>query len=368
MQIGYNPRVLLFSMRSDAPANIPLSILNDHSFGVQSVAFSDDSNWLCSLGSSYDGFLLLYSVNSTTGGVRLHSSNKCTNVHNIMWMGDSVVSIGTRHVKVWRIERGIPPAKGRSNTDSATDGVLGSPGPRIFHGRNCILGSLIDATFACAVALSDCKALLCSTQGEICLLDDSDKAQRLEKVLQLSFGIYCVHFDQGASILWFGGKNGQLASMTLADLSKSSRSELQSNAVSVLSLQENSRILAVGSVRNCLVTIDSDRVIDLRRLQSEQDRFIALKASKRLSAHESAVLGVCSLLHWHERGELDFLTYSARGTVLMWNFDGVCCGRIEIAIDQPQQQIDIDPNELKIVVVSGYDRLLYAGDKMGILR
>ncbi|KAL9639028.1 MAG: hypothetical protein Q9164_001195, partial [Protoblastenia rupestris] len=203
---------------------------------------------------------------------------------------------------------------------------------------------------------------------EICLLDDSDKAQRLEKVLQSSFGIYCVHFDQHASILWFGGKNGQLASMTLDDLSKSSRSEVQSNAVSVLSLQENSKILAIGSVRNCLVTIDSDRVIDLRRLQSEQDRFIAVEASKRLSAHESAVLGVCSLLHWHERGELDFLTYSARGTVLMWNFDGVCCGRIDIAIDQPQQQIDVDPNELKIVVVSGYERLLYAGDKMGILR
>ena len=76
--------MLIFSTAS--PSDVPLSILSDHSFGVSSVTFSDDSRWLCTLGNSHDGFILIYSINAKTGSARLHSSNKCSNVSRVTWM------------------------------------------------------------------------------------------------------------------------------------------------------------------------------------------------------------------------------------------------------------------------------------------
>ncbi|KAL9100634.1 MAG: hypothetical protein Q9163_004004 [Psora crenata] len=367
-ETGYNPRVLLFSLKSDAPADIPSSILTDHSFGVQSVALSYDSRWLCSLGNSYDGFLLLYSVNLKTGAAKLYSSNRCSNVHNIVWMGNSVISIGTRHVKLWRIERASSPAKGRLAAECAVPATAGSRSPRTFQGRNCILGSLIDATFTCAVALSDRKAIICTSEGDVCLLDDSNKAKRLEKVFQLPFNIYCVHFDQGKNLVWFGGKDSQVASSKIGNLNSLPMSAMPSDAALNSSRQRSSRILALGSVRNCLVTVDSERVIQLRRIEFEQGGPALLTTSKTLPAHESAVLGACSLAHWHPRVGSDFLTYSARGTLLLWNFDGTSNGRIDIAIDQASNSHDGDRNELKVVVASDSEQMLYAGDRIGMLR
>lgn len=92
-QTGYKPRVLVFSTASDAPSDMPLTSLADHTFGVKCVAFSPDSQYLASLGSANDGFLYVWSINQRTGAATLHASNKCTsNINRIAWMGNNLIT------------------------------------------------------------------------------------------------------------------------------------------------------------------------------------------------------------------------------------------------------------------------------------
>ena len=360
----------------DSPTDVPLSVLTDHTFGVQSIAFSNDSRWLCSLGNSFDGFLLLYSVNPKSGSLKIHSSNKCSNVSNLAWMGNSMITVGARHVKVWRPEKAqvASPSKGPLDLASSTNAPPGSPGPKALSGRNCLLGSLLDATFNCIVPISDSKAVICTSQGDVCLLDDSDKCQKLEKVTSVGFGIQCAFLDGDRGLVWVAGQDQHAWAFPINTLTSSNSS---SNELGPLSepasleptgLSETPSILAIGSVRGHIVTSDSERNVRLMRVEQRDGSFQIGASNKHLPAHESAVLGVCELPARIESSEPTFLTHSARGTVLFWLLDGTCSGRTEIRLDQAQSEESGDVNELKIVVVSTFDEMLYSGDKRGVLR
>lgn len=92
-QTGYNPRVLIFSTAPDAPRDIPLTALTDHSFGVRSLAFSSNSQYLATLGDMNDGFLFIWQINLRTGAARLHSANKCTSfIRDMCWMGQTLIT------------------------------------------------------------------------------------------------------------------------------------------------------------------------------------------------------------------------------------------------------------------------------------
>ena len=368
--------MILFSTASDAPSDVPLSILSDHSFGVSSVAFSRDSRWLCTLGNSYDGFVLIYSINLKSGLARLHSSNKCSNVNHVIWMGSSVVSIGIRHVKVWRLERATPssPSKTRLELESNLTGPLGSPNPRTFSGRNCLLGELIDATFTAAVAISDSRAILCTVQGDICLLDDTDRTQRLERVARVDFKVHCVTFDRNGDLVWIAGEAGMTKPMNLDDLTKPNKSSISTAVVSSLQSKKEPNIekrpitLAIGLVRGRVISVNANRIIEIRTAEAISSTSDLTTISKRLPAHESAVLGVRSLLPKSEEDGPDFLTFSAKGTVLFWLLNGACTGSIEIPLDQPSCPEDGDTNEVKTVVPFDADSCLACGDKSGALR
>lgn len=91
-QTGYSPRVLIFPLQ-DSSSDCPLAILNEHTFGVRAVAFSQDQKYLASLGTPNDGFLYVWSINQRTGSAKLHSSNKCTSfVKQIAWLGNNIVT------------------------------------------------------------------------------------------------------------------------------------------------------------------------------------------------------------------------------------------------------------------------------------
>lgn len=351
----------MFSAAPEAPTDIPLAVLTDHTFGIQSVAFSPDSRWLCSLGNSHDAFLLLYSVNAKTGSARLHSSNKCSNVENMIWIGDSILTFGTRHAKIWRTEKAASPTKARLVSDKDSVSV-GSPGPKTFAGRNCVLGPLIDAIFTAATGISHERAILATSNGDICLLDNSSPAPHLEKIDDLPFSVQCVYFDGDTSLVWFGGADGQIKALSVGSLVQRTYPELaRQNSGNAKSGRD---IIALGAVRNRLVTLDSDHVIGLRKLEEGNNS----SDCKRLPAHESAVLGTCSLTHWSENERADFLTYSARGTVLFWNLDGRCCGKLELAMEQAQDGPLVDPNEIKVIIAAEGEQILISGDKRGALR
>ena len=363
MQTGYNPRVLIFSTASGSPSDVPCSILSDHSFGISSVAFSDDSHWLCTVGNTFDGFILIYSVNAKTRAARLHSSNKCSNVHRVIWMGDRVVSIGIRHAKVWRTH--VAPSKIKPESENIGIGSPKSPAPKTFAGRNCLLGPLIDATFTSAAAISDCRAVLCTAQGDICLLDDSHEKQQLERVAHVDFGILCVFVDHACSLIWIGGREGNMMSMHLDTLVKPTARIVPTVTTSALQPDVVPDTIAIGLVRGRVITVDSHRIIEIRGLADTAGGSVTDADYRRLPAHESAVLGVSDLLP--KSRVADFFTWS-RGIVLFWLLNGTCTGSLEIHLDQPICPEDGDTNSLKVVVPVGSDELLLSGDRMGVLR
>ena len=355
----------MFSVAPDALTDLPLSVLTDHSFGVQSIAFSPDSKWLCTLGNTYDGFLLLYSVNPRNGVTKLHSSNKCSNVSSIIWMGDALVSYGVRHVKVWRIEKAASPKKTRLGADLAIV-PPSSPAPKTFSGRNCILGRLIDATFTSAVAITNQELILATSRGEVCFLDDKTGCQRLECVAQVSFTINCVYHDPGTDNLWVAGGAGGIQSFSLKRL----RSQQPCNDPPDVGGDgtEKVRFIALGGVCDRLVTMNSEHVIEIKSESNPQDPNASMTTLKILSAHESRVLGVCLLDDWDESDENVFLTYSAQGIGLVWRLDGSCIAKIRVPLDVPISNIGLDENELKVLMTLDTKKLLLAGDKLGIVQ
>ena len=290
-------------------------------------------------------------------------------------MGQSIISIGTRHVKVWRTY--VSSSKAGLERDDTGIGSTQShiqrqsPTPKTFAGRNCLLGPLADARFTSVAAVSDCRAIICTAQGDICLLDDSHQTQRLEKVAQVNFSVLCVAFDHSDSLIWVAGRQGAMKSMHLDNLIKPTipsvpPASLSSVASSSPELEPD--LIALGFVRGRVVTIDSHRVIEVRALADSGKASVMDSDSKKLPAHESAVLGVSSLLPKARVDSPDFLTFSARGTVLFWLLDGTCTGSMKIPLDQPSCPEDGHANELKIVAPLGSHEHVLTGDKLGILR
>lgn len=359
----------------DTPPDNPLSVLTDHSFGVRSVAFSPDSRWLCSLGDLHDGFLYLWSINEKTGSGKLHASNKCQNAHDIAWVGKrNLISFGTRHVKVWRLEPITPasPSKVRFEKESFGERAPVSPGPKIFFGRNCLLGPLMDAIFTCLVAISDSQAIICTDRGDVCLLilDENGRTQRLDRVAQCEFSISCVTHEKESGTVWIAGKNGRLQELTMPTLtsetpSESSCSSTHSTPRSSILPETKPGILAMGIVLGKLVTVDSDHVIELRDVQSG-DLATPIK-STRLPAHQSAVLGV-TILNRPNTYDSDFLTWSTNGTVLFWLLGGTYKGSVTVKLDRPSSPNDFNENELKVFRAAEFEDFFVSGDKEGVVR
>lgn len=87
--------MLIFSTAKDSPLDIPLTVLSEHTFGVRSIAFSPNSQYLATLGDTNDGFLFVWAIDLKSGAARLHSTNKCTAfVRDMCWMGQALITYG----------------------------------------------------------------------------------------------------------------------------------------------------------------------------------------------------------------------------------------------------------------------------------
>jgi len=322
-----------------------------------------------------DGFLYIWAINARNGSARLYLSNKCTSyVRGIAWMGNSLITVGTRHVKVWRVEAlSTSPSKPRFNADGLPVGTPASPAPKTLSGRNCLLGPLVEATFTCVVGLSEDKAIVCSERGDICLLDDSGKTQRLSRVAGVGFGVQCVAIDgEGNSAnAWFGGKNGIARAIALSDLTRPmTPPELPaSEANSPLISQDETakRIVAMGCIGGRLITIDSDHGITIAVTRAANGVSTLDPVARELPAHRDAVMGVRSLYHPNEV-QSDFFTWSAGGSVLLWDLEGQCKLSLTIELEQQCDNDNDTRNELVVVRAPSRGEYFVSGDKYGVLR
>ncbi|KAI9640072.1 hypothetical protein NHQ30_011474 [Ciborinia camelliae] len=364
-ETGYAPRVLIFSLQ-DNSSDTPLAILTEHTNGVTAIAFSPDGKYLASLGNINDGFLHVWSINQKNGIAKLHSSNKCTSfIKQMLWLGGNVVTVGTRHIKVWRVDDGrCPSPKQKFALDGTPLPLPVQPALKTLAGRNCLLGPLVDATFTCVTSLSDHRAIVCSEKGDVCLLD-STEGQKLMKVLSTGFPVTCVAIDMQTRQVRIGGRNGKVKTVSLDTLLAPSTPPL-----SPLPLDESNdevdagHLCAMGYAGGNFVTIDSRHTIETWG-KDDDDADHGFQNTLQ-PAHGDAVMGVQLLPENNQMGA-SFLTWSVNGSLAFWDLHGNSKGSITIGIEQVSIEEEA-ANLCQVVRISKEALFLVSGDKFGVLK
>ncbi|KAF1943082.1 WD40 repeat-like protein [Clathrospora elynae] len=367
-ETGYKPRVLVFSAAPDAPSDTPLTSLADHTFGVNCLAFSPDSRYLASLGSANDGFLYIWHIHPRTGAATLHASNKCvSHINRMAWMGSKLITVGVRHVKVWKIEDlnvTLRISKARQSELSS----LSSSMHKTLPGRNCILDGLKDATFTSVVAIAPNKAIVASDKGDICLIDDSESEQRFLKLVQAGFAVSSLAVDVKGR-LHIAGSQGGLKTLNIPDITgiltppPSPPPRVESPTISVT---ECDQIGVIACLKDYVITVDSQRAIRLSELCPVDDDAVVGDVVHTLPAHGNAVLGVHAGLLQPNVFDASYYTWAADGTIIFWS-QGTFKGSLQVPLEQSNDP-DAVSNELKTVRASAEANFLVAGDKFGVLK
>ena len=384
VQTGYKPRVLIFSNSPDTPSDTPLTALAEHSFGVNCVAFSPDSRYLASIGTAQDGFLYVWNIHPRTGAATLHSSNKCvSNINRMTWMGNKLITVGTRHVKVWSLEDRNPVQRASKSRQSD---VFSSSMHKPLSGRNCLLGDLQDATFTSVCQVAPNKAIVASERGDLCLIDETDREQNFTRVAHAGFSVSSMAADDKGR-LHLAGSHGGLKTLAIASLtskltpppsplSQGSRGESPTISITDCSNQ----ISAIACLAEHIVTVDSQRAIRLSHLcasaqtsqSSDVDPSCAYDETSigdtihTLPAHGDSVLGV-RVLSRPNNLDACYYTWAAGGGVIFWSQNGSTQRSLSVALEQ-HAGIDGVPNELRTVRASSDASFLVTGDKVGVLR
>ncbi|KAL2117234.1 hypothetical protein VTJ04DRAFT_9402 [Mycothermus thermophilus] len=358
-ETGYAPRVLIFNLQ-DVSSDVPLVSISEHTFGVKAVAWSPDTKYLASLGATNDGFLYLWKIEPRTGAAKLFQQNRCTStVKGMVWMGNSLLTLGVRHVKLWRVDEGQDPSSTKSK-------FSGDPPPptsqtqKPLPGRNILLGPLLETTFSCALSVSDEKAIICSESGCVCLLDDTNRQMRLVKAFEVDFAITCIA-RRGENV-YLGGRDGQISVISLTSiLACASEPPIRTSRMAV-------GLVSMGFLDSNLVTIDAKRSIDIWSPEylpgsPEED-----EAHMTLPGLGDPVLGIQPLPAFRGPGAR-FFTWSGTGRITTWDLNGMVHSSLDIPVEQidpPSESATV--NQVVVVKATNDGSLFFAGDKLGVLR
>ena len=275
------------------------------------------------------------------------------------------LSIGTRHIKVWRVEdaRSASPTKQRYAHDGTPQPVAVQPALKTLSGRNVLLGPLVESTFTTAAAISDRRAIVCSEKGDICLVD-ANEAQKLMKLANIGYAITCIAIDVPHQRVQIGGRNGKVRSISLDDLlTPTTPPDSPSPRGETVSSNGAGHLCAIGYKAGTLISIDSKHSIEL-----SASKFTTAGSTPRRTpfpAHGDAVLGV-RILPPNNYMNATFLTWSADGNVIFWDLDGRSKAMLKVEIEQLSTGDEDPVNQCLIVRASQLANLLViAGDKYG---
>jgi WD40 repeat protein len=333
------------------------------------LAFSPDSRYLASLGFANDGFLYIWSINARTGAATLYASNKCvSNINHMVWMGNKLVTVGTRHVKIWKVDEptaSMRISKARQSEFSFLNGSISKTLP----GRNCVLDNLREATFTSVVAVAPNKAIVASDKGEICLIDDTASDQRFTKLFDAGFEVSSMAVDNKGR-LHMASHQGGFKTVNVREITRnltpppSPSPRVESPAMPVT---DSNQISAIACLAEYIITVDTQRAIRLSHLCAEDDETRVGDIAHTLPAHGDSVLGVGALSARHNVMGASYYTWAADGTILFWNVDGTFKDSLHVVLEQIEG-LDALPNELRTVHASADASFLVTGDKYGVLR
>ncbi|KAI1179687.1 WD domain-containing protein [Nemania sp. FL0916] len=359
-ETGYAPRVLIYSLE-DCSSDTPLVSISEHAYGVKAVAWSPDSKFLASLGSSNDGFLYVWKIDPRTGAAKLFQQNRCTTyIKGMIWIGNNLVTLGVRHVKVWRIDdtQVTSPVKQKFIGDATPSAQQ----QKTLPGRNVLLGNMIEATFSCADVVDDTKAIICSETGDVCLLDDVGKQMKLTHILESGFVTTCVAIRDG--LVYVGGKSGNFATLDLESLIKGSSACIRTNTES----SNTAGVLAVGFLQNKMVTVDAKRSIEIWDRSHIPGESTATSTPIPIPGHGHAVMGVGSLSRSNVTGA-QFYTWSQSGRVILWSTDGTIKSSFQVPLDEAYFEDEPELiNQMTTLRATRDGNFFIAGDKLGFVK
>ncbi|KFA74655.1 hypothetical protein S40288_03196 [Stachybotrys chartarum IBT 40288] len=356
-ETGYAPRVLIFGLQ-DNSSDTPLVSISEHSFGVNCVAWSHDTRYLASLGAANDGFLYVWRIDARTGSARLFQQNRCTSyIRDMVWIGNCLVTLGVRHIKMWRIEE--PPTTSPTKARFLNDQGASATPQRTLPGRNVLLGSLLDATFTCA-AVNDKRLLICTEAGDVCTLDEDDKQAKLVKVLNVGFPISSIAIR--ANVAYVSGSNGKFATLDVDGV-------MNGTELSQLTRNESlSGLVAMGFLVDKFVTIDSQQSIDVWSADYLPGKQAEAVAHIPISGHGEPILGTQAIEKPNQMAA-EFLTWSGTGNVMFWDLQGQVKSSMNIPMELPLGDFNLEPpNQLTCAHASRDGSLLIAADQLGVLK
>nr|RBQ88676.1 hypothetical protein FVER53263_00581 [Fusarium verticillioides] len=360
-ETGYSPRVLVFSLH-DASSDNPLISISEHAFGVNCVAWSADTQYLASLGAANDGFLYIWKVDPRTGAARLYKQNRCTSyVKDMLWMGNSLITFGVRHVKMWKPDDGptISPTKQKFFSEQPASTP---PSQRTLPGRNILLGPLLEDTFTCAAIVKNSSLIICSETGCVCIMAEDDRQMKLQKVLGLDFSISTIAVKD--NIAYVGGRHGHLA---VLDIEAVLNAQPPSACIKETTFCPTGQV-ALGFLAHKLVTIDSQQSIDIWSSDHVPGKNTKAMASIPIPGHGQSVTGIQALERPNDLNA-SFLTWTVSGNVSFWTLEGQVQASIDVPIGMTEPENEPDSaNQLTCARATNDGKLLISADRMGVLR
>lgn len=295
-------------------------------------------------------------------------------------MGNKLITVGTRHVKVWSLEERNPVQ--RVSKTRQSDMFVGSTNKPL-SGRNCLLGDLQDATFSSVCQVAPNKAVVATERGDLCLIDETDREQNFSRILHAGFAVSAMAAD-GKGRVHIAGSHGGMKTLSVASLlsklspppspsTQESRGESPTISITDCSNQIN----AIACLADHIVTVDSQRAIRLSHisttsqdadgevLSTDNDTAVG-DVIHTMPAQGDSVLGV-RVLSQPNNLDASYYTWAAGGSVIFWNHTGSMQRSLQITLEQPQEP-DALPNELRTVRASSDAGFLVTGDKLGVLR
>ncbi|KAI5964104.1 uncharacterized protein KGF55_002046 [Candida pseudojiufengensis] len=347
-EIGYQPRVLIFSLAPDSQDS-PIMDIYEHSFGVDKVVFSPDAKHLCSLGVINDGCINIWKLN--LNNIILQASNRCSNIINkIIWHENLIITIGLRFIKIWNYE-----------TNNSTK-------PIVLKGRNAHLGILMNSNFIDMSVLNDDEILIVTSSNQLLLLKlnfDSPKLIGLKNPTK-EFCSICV--DYLNELIWLGGiydkvVSSQIKDLTPIDLNSTSFPPLNSSP-SKLHQKLN------GSFETSCHDVDASKNSILQMFDFDKNHLILLNENEEIRFFDKNELKMDNILTNSIINNIGGIKKCYNGFYLIFSKDGLIKKLNDSCELESLLEFVIPGNEVitnTLTAIEHFDNFFVLGDKYGTL-